>query len=182
MKKLSNLLVMAGAAALLFTLAGNARAQQRPGGGNFDPEQFRQRMMETLRERFEVKEDDAWKLISVRLEKIMELRRDAGGGFGGFRGRPPGGDGKQGDGKQAEGNDAGRRSRGGFGGQPNPDVEALQKALEAKASPEELKAKMEKLRASRKAKETELEKAQDELRQILTVRQEAVALTMGFLK
>ena len=177
MKKLSSLLVMAGAAALLFTLAGNARAQQRPGGGNFDPEQFRQRMLEQLRERFEVKEDDAWKLISVRLEKIMELRREAGGGFGGFRGRPPGGDGKQG-----EGSDAGRRSRSSFGGQPNPDVEALQKALEAKASSEELKAKMEKLRASRKAKETELEKAQDELRQILSVRQEAVALTMGFLK
>lgn len=188
MKRFSQLLVMAGTAVVLSVSTGSllAQAPAAPGGGrgNFDPEQFRQRMMERMKEQFEVTNDDEWKLISARIEKVMELRREAGG-FGGFAfGRPPG---RPGGGDQAQpgGQQGGERNRTrgrGFGGQPNPDAEALQKAIEAKASKEELKEKMDKLRASRKAKEAELEQAQGELRQILNVRQEAIALNMGLLK
>ena len=69
-----------------------------------------------------------------------------------------------------------------FGGEPNPDAEALQKALDSKASADELKSKMAKLRDNLKDKETKLAKAQDELRKVLSVRQEATAVLMGLLK
>lgn len=183
MKKFSQALVMAGAAVVLFAASGPVLAQTRPPGrGGFDPEQMRQRMMERMKEQFEVKGDDEWKLISERITKVMELRRDAGGSTFGF-GRPPGGDRSRPEGEAARpAGEGDRRTRGGFGGPPNPDAEALQKAIEAKASSAELKEKMEKLRASRKEKEAQLEKAQSELRQILNVRQEATAVLMGLLK
>ena len=45
----------------------------------------------------------------------------------------------------------------------------------------ELKAKLADLKAARKKKQAELEQAQGELRQILTVHQEATAITFGLL-
>jgi len=45
-----------------------------------------------------------------------------------------------------------------------------------------VKAKLAKLRESRKEKEGKLEKAQEELRAVLTTRQEAIAVMMGLLK
>jgi hypothetical protein len=54
--------------------------------------------------------------------------------------------------------------------------------LDAKASPDELKAKLGKLRDARKVKEADLSKAQEALRKVLTVRQEATAVSMGLLQ
>ena len=70
----------------------------------------------------------------------------------------------------------------GPGGTPNPEVESLQKAIEAKAPADELKAKLAKVRDARKQKEANLAKAQDELRKVLSVRQEASAVLMGLLQ
>lgn len=141
-----------------------------PGGGNFDPEQMRQRMMERLREQFGVKDDEEWKIISERIEKVNVARREVGGGrgmamFGGGRGGPGGGGG-----------------RGGFGGEPSPEAAALQSAIENNASADDIKAKLAKYRESQKAKEEKLAKAQDELRQVLSVKQEAAAVLTGYLK
>ena len=170
---------MAGMATALTLSTGKVAAQNR---GNFDPEQMRQRMMERYKERLEVTNDDEWKIISDRIEKVMTAQRDTrigGGGFGGPGGRRGGGGG---DNAQAD-NGGNRRNRGGmFGGEPNPDAEALQKAIDSKASADELKAKMAKLRDNLKDKEAKLTKAQDELRKVLSVRQEAIALSMGLLK
>ncbi|MCI0744635.1 MAG: hypothetical protein L0Y58_04435 [Verrucomicrobia subdivision 3 bacterium] len=149
----------------------------RPERGNFDPEQFRARMNERIREQLEIKSDEEWKVIEPRIAKVNEARRAVGpmgfgrGGFGG----PPRGD------RDGGGGDGGRR-RGGFGPEPSPEAEALQKAIESKASNEEIKAKLAKFRESRKAKEAELAKAQDELRKVLSVRQEASAVMMGLLQ
>ena len=170
---------MAGMATLLTFSTGKATAQNR---GNFDPEQMRARMMERFKERLEVTKDDEWKIISDRIEKVMAAQREtriAGfGGPGGFRGRR-GGDGG-GDNAQA---DNARRNRGPFGSaEANPDVEALQKAVDSKASPDEIKSKLAKVRDSLKDKEAKLTKAQDDLKQVLSVRQEATAVLMGLLK
>jgi hypothetical protein len=188
MKRINTLLALAGAAVLGMS-TGQLSAQQDRGGGrgNFDPEQMRQRMMERYREQLEVKNDDEWKLIEVRVEKVMEARRDLGrAGFGGpgafgFGGRrPQGGDG--GEGRRGGGGGGGdQQGRRGFGGEPNPDAEALQKAIEAKAPADELKAKMATYRESRKASQAKLETAQAELRKVLTVRQEATSMMMGLL-
>ena len=94
----------------------------------------------------------------------------------GFGGRG-GGRGGAGNNEQAGGNNRNR-----FGGQPGPELEALEKAIDDKAPADEVKAKLAKFRAARKAKEAALEKAQDELRQALSPRQEAGAVLAGLLK
>lgn len=167
--------LLAGVTALMAFSAGDVAAQGR--GGNFDPAEFRQRMMDRYKEQLEVKNDDEWKIISERVEKVTTAQRDARiGGFGFGGGRRGGGRGGDNAGETTNTN----RNR--FGGEPNPDVEALQKAIEAKAPADEVKTKLAKVRATIKEKEAALVKAQDELRKVLSVRQEAIAVTMGLLK
>lgn len=156
---------------------GGQRGGGQRGGGNFDPEQMRQRMEERMRESFGVTDDAEWKIISERIQKVNEARRDAVGGMGGMRGmmgafRPPGGD-----------NAGGGQGRGArFGGEPSPEEEALAQAIESKASKEQLKTAMAKYREARKASEEKLVKAQDDLKAVLSVPQEAVALRMGLVR
>jgi len=200
----STMFAALGTAASLFLGAGNLQAQE-PSPGNFDPAQMRQRMLERLREQFDVREDSEWKILSERINKVFELRRSLGGpggpgGFGfpgGFRGGPPPQMGGQRP-DDAQGGPGGPGGPGGFGPpggfpggpggpmgfvrEPNPELDALRAAIEAKATTAELKAKMAQLREARKKKEADLEKAQEDLRQILSVRQEAVAMSLGLLK
>lgn len=179
MKNLNSKLAVASLSAALLMSVGNAFGQeqktekpdpaaqpQRGGRGNFDPEQFRQRMMENYREQLDAKDDAEWKLIEARIQKVMDARREIGFGGMGF-------------GRGGRGGDA--RGRGGRG-ETSPEADALHKAIEAKASAEELKAKLAKFRDARKEKEANLEQAQDELRKVLSVRQEAAAVLAGLLK
>ena len=163
--------------AALVAGAGNVIAQDTGGGGgrggNFDPAQFQQQMMDRFKERLEMTNDDEWVAVKGLIQKVMDTRRATMSGMG-FGGRRNGGGG---------GDNAGRNGgRGGFNAPPNPEAEDLQKALDAKASPDELKSKMAKLRDSRKSKEVALTKAQEDLRKVLTVRQEATAVSMGLLQ
>jgi hypothetical protein len=163
---------------------GTTLAQQGGGGqggqgqrgqrGNFDPAQMQQRMMERYREQLEIKSDDEWKAIEPLVAKVNEARRDVGfGGMGrGMMGRPGGQGGPGGD---AQG---GRR---GFGGDPMPEMEALQKAIDSNASAAEIKSALTKVREARKAKEAKLAEAQDNLRKVLTAKQEAQAVMMGLM-
>lgn len=167
------MLLVTGVAAALCLSAASATAQDDRGGrqgrGNFDPEQMRQRMMDNIREQMQVKDDAEWKLISERVTKVMEARRDVGFGGGGRMFRRPGGDDR--------GGDRGRR----FGPEPSAEEQALEKAIDSKATKEELKSAMAKYREARKAKEDKLKAAQDDLKKILNVQQEAVALQMGLV-
>jgi hypothetical protein len=176
MKRIKQMMLLAGVAGLLSFGAGKVVAQ---GRGNFDPEQFRQRMMDNYKEQLEVKSDDEWKIISARIEKVMTAQRDARVGRSGFGG---GGQRRNRGGDNAAADTNTQRNRSPFGGEPNPDVEALQKAIDAKASNEEIKGKLAKARQSIKEKEAALTAAQDDLRKVLSVRQEAIALTIGLLK
>jgi len=157
-----------------------AMAQPNQGGGrrggNFDPAQFRERMMERVKEDLEITDNSEWSAIQPLIQKVMDARMAAMTGMGrGMmgprRGRP--GDNNTGD-QQA-------RQRGPFGRQPSPEVEALQRAVDGKASNAELKTAVAKVEEARKAKQAELEKAQADLRKVLTVRQEAIATLNGWL-
>jgi hypothetical protein len=99
---------------------------------------------------------------------------DAQGGPGGPGG--PGGFGPPGGGPGGPGGPMG------FSREPNPELDALRAAIDAKATSAELKAKLTQLREARKKKEADLEKAREDLRQILSIRQEAIAVTFGLLK
>jgi hypothetical protein len=184
------------------TLAGTASAQnnaapndpnaggrrQRGGGtagqdagnggrGNFNPEDMQARMLTALRERLGVTDDEEWNLISKRLSTVTELRRSAGGGGGGFlggggRGGPPGG-----------GDTGGRGGRGpgGRGGSSNPEVAALQAAITDNLPEAEIKSRLERVREARRDNEAKLLKAQEDLRALLSVKQEATAVLFGLL-
>ena len=149
----------------------------RQGRGNFDPAQMQQQMMDRYKELLEVTDDAEWKAMQPMVQKVLELRRDTmfGNMRGMFGGRPRGGN----NGQPAD--QQGQQRRGMFGAAPNPDAEALQKALDSKASKAELKASLDKYLASRKAKQAALEQAQADLRKVLTSRQEAIAALNGLL-
>lgn len=182
MKKLSVAWVCAGVAILscLATQPVMAQGQGAPGGGgrgNFDPAQMQQRMMERYREQFGVKSDDEWKIIEARITKVTEARREVGFGGMGRMMRPPGQGGQGGPAAGNQGNAQNRRR--GFGAEPSVAETELQTAIEGNASADSIKAKLAKVREERKAKQAALEKAQEELKQVLTVKQEAVAFLNG---
>jgi Spy/CpxP family protein refolding chaperone len=174
-------LVLAGVAAM--TSLGTSQLVAQPNGGpgggpggrgNFDPAQFRQQMMDNVKQALEVTSDDEWKVLEPRVQKIMDARMEmGGGGMGRFMmGRRNRG----GDNAPA---DQGARRR--FGPPPSQEEEALQKAIDSKASKAEMKAALDKYVASRKTKQADMEKAQAALRELLTPRQEAIATLNGLL-
>lgn len=181
MKKLTQSVLLAGAfTALGLITTATAQEQKAPQRGGFNPEEMRARMTERVRELLDVKNEDEWKLIQTRLEKTQEAQREVRSLSGDLRllfsrGGDQGGD---------QGGER-RPSRGGpgsFGGTPNPDSEALSKAVQAKSPTDELKQRLARVREARKAAEAKYEKAADDLRQVLTVRQEATLVAIGLLK
>ncbi|HEY2587091.1 MAG TPA: hypothetical protein VGI81_15195 [Tepidisphaeraceae bacterium] len=155
----------------------------QPGGrgnrGNFDPAQMRQRIMQRIQQQLGAT-DEEMQALSPKIEKVMTLQRDAGGrgGFGGRRG----GQGGPGGGGPGFG--------GGAGGAQDPNASAVQKSvadlrttLENKdAKPDEIKAKLDAVRQARSQAKQDLTAAQQELKGLLTQRQEAVMVEMGFLE
>ena len=148
-------------------------------------------MLDGLRERLAITNDAEWDAISPKITKVMDAQRDVmsmrmGGmrGMFGGGGRRRGGEdnGGGGGGGNADNNGGGRRRGGGmFGGEPAPSVAALQTALDNKAPKEDIKAKLEAVRAENKTKEATLQSAREDLRGVLTTRQEASLVVAGIL-
>ena len=172
----------------MLTLGANTvLAQGRGnGGGNFDPAQFRQQMMDGYKEALEVKDDAEWTALEPKVGKVMDARRDvmastmrgAFGNRGGRRQRGGGGNG----GDQANNDNGQRRQRrGGMFGEPSAAVTALQKAVDDKAPSAEIKEKLKAVQDEAKVKEAALVAAQEDLRGVLTPRQEAIATLRGLL-
>ena len=182
MKLLGKTLSMAAAIFALSVGAQSTFAQR--GGGNFDPAEMQKMMMERMRTAFDVKDDGEWKLISERITAVSDARRatQSTGGMAAMFGRGGrGGPGGAAGGAPADANAGGGQQRRG-GGTPNPDMEALQKAIDDKAPADQIKTLLAKVRESRKDADAKLETAQVELKKVLSVRQEAVAVTFGLLK
>jgi hypothetical protein len=169
---------------------GGGNGGQGGGGGrrqrgNFDPAQFRQMELDNAKEALSVTNDDEWNVISAAIGKVLdaqqEVRTTTVSGFRGFRNRNQNGGGGGNGGANGGGQGGGRR--GGFGGfTPAPEVQALQDAVDSNASADEIKAKLTALRQVQKANETKLEGAQADLLKLLTPKQEASAVMLGFLK
>jgi len=178
------------------------------GRGNFDPAQFAKMRLERIKESLEITNDVEWTAIQPLVQKVLDAEAAIPRAMrGGRRGGPEGGSGGGPTGGPGTGSEGGpgsapgqsvSTSRGGpeggsgggpsgagggrFGGVTSAEIQALQAAIEAKASPDELKAKLAKVREVRKEKEAALTKAQDDLRKFLTIRQEAGAVLMGLLQ
>ena len=146
----------------------NEGRRGRGGRGNFDPAQFRQRMQEMMKEQLGAT-DEEMKVLQPKIEKVMTAQRDARGGGFGFGG--------------------GRRGRGGDGGGGSDQAQSpvakasadLRSAVEAKASDEEIKGKLQALRDARAKAREDLAAAQKELQEVVTSKQEAVLVMYGML-
>lgn len=145
-----------------------------PGGG--DREAFRQRMNERLKTSLKVT-DDEWSIIQPLLENVQKKQREV------MMNRMAGmfGHGNRGGGGADTANKPNRPDRP---ERPTaPEIEALKTALETDGTPtDDIKSKLETVRAARKKAEADLNAACDELRKVLTLRQEAVLVMMGILQ
>ena len=173
--------VLAAAAALMIgvVLVGESLSQPATGaaagggGGRrgFDPSQFAQRMVERMKDVLEIN-DEEWKVVEPKLTKVATLTFESRiGGIGAMFG-----------------------NRGGRGGdaatsRPAPTSEVgkagaeLGKVLADKeAKSEQIRAALQALRDARAKAKAELDGAQKELREVLSVRQEAILVTMGLLE
>ena len=150
---------------------------QGQGQGRPDPAQRKEFSLNNLREHMEIKDDAEWNAFQGKLGKVYDARANVmasvmRGAFG-----------RGGRRNNANGDDQGqqRQRRPGMFGEPSPAYEALQKAVEDKAPAAEIKTKLAAYRAEVKDRQAQLQAAEDDLRSVLTSRQEAVATLNGYL-
>jgi hypothetical protein len=187
--KLTTKLLLPVAALMATAIAASAQDNNNQNRGdrrgNF--EEFRQRMADRLKTSLKVT-DDEWAVLQPLIEKVQTKQRESmmgrfggfGGGGGGRRGGDNGGGGGGG-GNAGGGGGGDRGDRGDRAG--SAESQALRTALENEStSTDELKAKLAALREAHKKSAAELAAARDELRKVVTVRQEAVLVTMGILE
>jgi hypothetical protein len=140
------------------------RREDRGGRGNFDPSQWRQQIMDRMKEQLG-SSDDEWKVLEPRVTKVMELQRDARGPM--MFGRIGGGD----------------RSR--ESGSTSPVQRAateLRSGLEDKSlSAEEISKRLATYRQAKEQAKADLVKAQADLKELLSQRQEAQLVMAGML-
>jgi hypothetical protein len=140
------------------------RGNRERGGerGQWDRSQIMERIMDRYRENlgFSVAE---WKVVQPKVQAVMDNRISGASGmmsmFGGSR-----------------------RGRGGDSSAEKTPTSELRDLLEKDdASKGDIKVKLAAYRKDRKAREVKLKKAQEDLRQLLTIKQEAQAVLAGLL-
>jgi hypothetical protein len=119
--------------------------------------------------------DEEWTALQPKLEKLMTAQRDTrGGGFGRGGGRRRGG--PDGGGNT---NDPNAQQNQSAVAKAQADLRTVLDNKDSK--PEEIKAKLAALRDAREKAKADVTAAQKDLRELLTQRQEAVLVNMGFL-
>ena len=138
-----------------------------------DPAQRAQLQVNALRDSLVVTNDAEWNVIAARLLKVVQLKSDSsmaelskmmapmmammGGGMGGGMANL-------------------------LGIQPDRSADALQQALDNNGTTAQVKAALAKFRLAKQQRQAELTKAQDSLKEVLTVRQEATLALAGYLE
>jgi len=142
---------------------GPGGGSRGPGGrGQFDPERMRQMFSQRIKERLGAT-DEEWKALEPLVTKVTEAQRAARPSMGSMFGSD-------------------RRGPSGSSENANPAQEALQKATEDESTPAaDIQAKLKAFREDRQKKEAELKTAREELRKVVTARQEAILVLMGIL-
>lgn len=154
---------------------GGDPGQGRRGGFRGNPQRFmqmmQQRMLDRIKKQLKVS-NDVWAVLKPRVQKLqqMEFQNRMSHFMGGAGGRRFG---------------PGRRGPGMFNQAANPVMTAeqnLRKTLQDKnAKPSQIKAALAALSQARKDAKMKLDAAQSDLRQLLTIRQEAVLVLDGLL-
>ncbi|MHC4353480.1 MAG: hypothetical protein ACYS0H_12285 [Planctomycetota bacterium] len=141
---------------------GQGRRGDRPGGAMRDrgePAQMAQRLRTALN-----CTDEEWAAIEPKLTNVTQAQSTSRrGGMMGRRGGPQG-------------------RPGGPPAAESTEAKELRKVLESDDTPDnEIKAKLKALRDARKKSDDALKKAREELREVLTTRQEARLVLSGIL-
>jgi hypothetical protein len=132
-------------------------------------EMIHPKRMDRVREQLGVANADEWKIIEQRVGKVLEAQHELGS--------------KAPTKKRLSRKEIASASAKGKGKSQNTvaDADALQSSLDSNASPSDMKSLLEKYHAARREKLARLETARDQLRKVLTVRQEVQATLMGLL-
>lgn len=182
MKTITKLGVLTILACVAFGGA-SAQAQQdqrnRFDRGQSDRNQFMERFLERLRENLGASVEE-WSVLKPMIvtvtEKQSAMRRAAGRGiFGAFGG------GRGGRGGDSDGDRRGRDRRGSRGdGDSGSNADSLREAVES-GDANKIKKELASYRAVQKKRAAELKKAREELREVLTLKQEATLVLWGLL-
>jgi opacity protein-like surface antigen len=142
------------------------------GRGNFDPAQMRQRIMDNLKQDMDVK-DDEWAVIQPKLDKVLTISFDSrmrGGNM--FR---------RNRGQDQQGNNNRPQPQAGDSAVTKAQAD-LQSALDDKSiNADEIAKRLANLRAAKDAAKQDMVKAQQDLKELLSQRQEAVLVLAGLL-
>ncbi len=152
---------------------GQQGRQGRQGrGGGFDRAAMQERMLGMMKERIGAT-DEEWTIIQPRLSEVMTLSQGGARGMMRMFGR-------------------GRRGRGDRPQEQNAQTstdpvekaaDELQQTLDKEApSTAEIKAKLQALRGAKEKNKQKLAAAQQKLREVLTLKQEAMLVMMGMLE
>ncbi len=119
------------------------------------------RLQSRLRERLEITDDAEWTVVAERIKRVEELRRTVAGGV-------------------ISALDRAKRSTRGEGAAA--DREALRAALADRLPDAEIRSRLTRVGEVHQQNLEKLAKAEADLRAVLTVRQEAVAVLFGVLQ
>ena len=145
--------------------------QQGQRGSGRDREQVQERMIERFKEVMECS-DEEWQVIAPKVLSVYRLSNQSRTGtIRTIMGRT------------SQGNQSGnRRTRTSTSNQSDESLTKLQELLENEnATTSDIKKLVSEVRKAREKSEQELATAQKELRELLTVRQEAILITLGLL-
>lgn len=174
--KMNQLLTICGIAAALFLSASSVSAQTNNdnAGGNSDPAQ--QRFMARVHDGLSFNSESEWNAIQPLVQKVFEAQRDLA--ISGSLSRMPVIHRVSNGTNAVAGVRSGRRV---FFGQPTPEAEALQQAIDDNAPDAQIEAALKAYQASQKAKQAKLVQAQKDLRKALNKKQEAQATLIKVL-
>lgn len=154
---------------------GGDRGGDRQGqrDRSFDRSDMEERMMTMMQERLGIS-DEEWTVIKPLMSEVMTQSRAASGRSGMMRNR--GGRGRD------RGNDSQQQELSEDASAVEKAVYELQQTLEKEApSSAEIKAKLTALRGAKEKAKQDLVKAQQKLREVLTLKQEAQLVMIGML-
>lgn len=136
-------------------------------GGRSNADDAQARGLLRLREHLEVTDDAEWDVIAERITKVTEARSTLSAGIPNLRGTP-------------SFSDKGKRNAR-PGSPAHTEQDALRSAVKDNLPDAEIKARLARAHEAYQQNEARLAKAQADLRAVLTVRQEAVAVMAGLL-
>lgn len=177
-RRFRNLVLAATAIACLAGGAFGAWAQtgyDRGKPGTWDNSKAKAKIMEHYRAKLEVKDDAEWNIIQERIQNVLRAEHEFQAVLLAAQHKSH----SSGQGTAAKGHAGQDRAHE---GDAESEVRALQELVKAKAPAHEIKPRLARVREILRGRQDKLAAAREDLRAVLSARQEAVALLSGLLR